>query len=315
LATADTLLSNRDHERFTRQGWVLFVIMGVVWGVPYLLIKVAVEHLSPALIVFGRTIIAAVPLLAIAVWRGELRGALAKWPMVLAFAVLEMAIPWVLLTHAEVHLPSGLTGMLLAVVPLIGALVAYLLGDRYALRPLRVAGLVIGLIGVGLLVATDLRGEAPVLAIVEIVIVCIGYAVAPFVASRQLSDVGDIGVVALSLSMVAVAYAPAAWITRPTARVPGRAWLAVVGLGVVCTLIAFVFFFRLIAAVGPARATWITFINPAVAVAVGAVLLDERITVFTVLAFVVISVGLFLGTRGQGDRVGRSVQVAGSVER
>lgn len=310
MASAEVALSSPDHERFTREGWILFVAMGVIWGVPYLLIKVAVEHLSPAVIVFGRTVIAAVPLLAIAAWRGELRGALAKWPMVLAFAVMEMAIPWVLLTHAEVHLPSGLTGMLLAIVPLIGAVVAYLLGDRHALRPLRIAGLAVGLIGVALLVATDLRGETPVLAIVEIVIVCIGYAVAPFIASRRLNDVGDIGVVALSLSMVAVGYAPAAWITRPTEHVPWKSWMSIVGLGVVCTLIAFVIFFRLIASVGPARATWITFINPAVAVVVGAILLDEKITVFTLLAFVVISFGLFLGTRGNVSSPADPVTIA-----
>ena len=285
---------------------MLFGVMGLVWGVPYLLIKVAVEDLAPPVVVFGRTAIAAVPLLAIAVHRGALRPALSRWRWVLAFAVLEMAIPWILLTHAEVHLPSGLTGMLLALVPLIGAVAAFVLGDHHALRPLRLAGIALGLGGVALLVSTDLRGEAPVVSIIEIAIVCVGYAVAPIIASRKLADIPDIGVVAISLTIVAVGYAPAAWFTRPDDPVPAKAWWSILGLGVICTLIAFVVFFRLIAAVGPVRATLITFVNPAVAVLVGYLLLDERITGYTVAAFVVIMAGCYLSTRSGGLRRAKS---------
>lgn len=298
--TAEPALA--DHRHITTEGWVLFGVMGVVWGVPYLLIKVAVEDLSPPMVVFGRTAIAAVPLVAIAANRGAIRPALSRWPWVVAFAVLEMGIPWVLLTHAETQLPSGLTGMLLATVPLVGAVAAYLLGDRFALRPIRLAGIALGLSGVALLVATDLSGAAPAWSIIEIAIVCVGYAVAPFIPSRRLADVPDIGVVALSLALVAVGYAPAAWLTRPDGHVAGQAWWSIVGLGVICTLVAFVVFFRLIAHVGPARATLITFINPAVAVIVGYLFLDERITGFTVAAFAVIMAGCYLATRAPAMR-------------
>ena len=191
-----------------RHAWILFGLMGAIWGVPYLFIKVAVEHMSPPVVVFGRTSIAVVPLLIVATRAGAIRPALACWRPLLAFATLEMAIPWFLLTDAERHLPSGLTGLLIACVPIVGAVVAYLLGDHHALAPRRLAGIALGLSGVTLLVAADLSGEAPWWSIVEVLLVCVGYATAPFIASRRLADVPDVGVVALSLSAVAIVYAP-----------------------------------------------------------------------------------------------------------
>jgi drug/metabolite transporter (DMT)-like permease len=281
----------------TRRGWVLFGLMGVIWGVPYLFIKVAVEYLSPPVVVFGRTSVAAVPLLFFAARAGALRPALAHWRPLLAFATLEMAVPWLLLTNAEQHLPSGLTGLLIACVPIVGAVVAYLLGDRSALRPARLAGIAIGLAGVSFLVAADLGGDASAWSIVEVLLVCVGYATAPFIANRRLAAVPDLGVIAVSLTAVAIVYAPFAWIARPDVAPPMRAWAAVLALAFLCTAVAFIVFFRLIAEVGPARATLITFINPAVAVVVGALVLDEEITMATVVGFVLVLAGCGLATR------------------
>ena len=124
-----------------RHSWTLFALMGAIWGVPYLFIKVAVEHMAPPVVVFGRTAVAIVPLLIIAGRAGAIRPALARWRPLLAFAALEMAIPWLLLTDAERRLPSGLTGLLIACVPIVGAVVAFALGDRHALAPRRVVGI------------------------------------------------------------------------------------------------------------------------------------------------------------------------------
>lgn len=283
----------------TRRGWVLFGLMGAVWGIPYLLIKVAVKHLDPPVIVFGRTSIAAVVLLALAARAGALRPALAHWRAVLAFAAIEMAGPWWLLTNAERTLPSGLTGLLVACVPLVGAVAAFLLGDRTALRPLRLAGITCGLAGVVLLVGHDLSGPGgiPWWSVLQVLAVCVGYATAPFIAARKLSDVPTLGVIALSLAAVAVVYAPIAWISRPDVNPPGRAVLAVITLALVCTGLAFVGFFALIREVGPARVTFITFINPAVAVVLGAVLLAEKITAATVAGFALVLAGCYLATR------------------
>jgi drug/metabolite transporter (DMT)-like permease len=299
-----------ETQPVTREGWVLFGLMGVIWGVPYLFIKVAVEYLSPPVVVFGRTSIAAVPLLVFALRTGAVRPALAHWRPLLAFATLEMAVPWLLLTSAEQHLPSGLTGLLIACVPIVGAVVAYLLGDRSALRPARLAGIAVGLAGVAFLVATDLSGEAPVWSVVEVLLVCVGYATAPFIANRRLSGVPDVGVVAVSLTVVAIVYAPFAWLARPDEPPPAQAWGAVLALAFLCTAVAFLVFFRLIAEVGPARATLITFINPAVAVVVGALVLDEEITATTVAGFVLVLAGCWLATRHRPEVIGEAPVMA-----
>lgn len=283
----------------TRRGWLLFAAMGVIWGLPYLLIKVAVEHLAPPVIVFGRTSLAAVVLVALAAHTGALRPAFAHWRPVLAFAAIEMAGPWLLLTNAEKRLPSGITGLLVSCVPIFGALAAYALGDRSALRLLRVVGIAVGLGGVALLVGGDLNGAGgvPWWSVVQVLLVCVGYATAPFIVARRLADVPTLGVVAVSLAAVAIVVAPLAWFARPTAFPPASASWAMLGLAVVCTGIAFVVFFALIGEVGPARATLITFVNPAVAVVLGAVVLDEKITAATIGGFVLVLAGCFLATR------------------
>ncbi|HWC66590.1 MAG TPA: EamA family transporter, partial [Acidimicrobiales bacterium] len=236
----------------TRRSWILFGLMGAIWGVPYLFIKVAVEHVSPPIVVFGRSSLAAIALLVFAARAGAITPTLQRWRPVLAFAALEMAIPWFLLTDAERHLPSGLTGLLIACVPIVGAIAAFLLGDRHALAPRRLAGIALGLSGVALLVAGDLSGEAPWWSIVEVLLVCVGYATAPFIVARRLADVPGIGVVAVSLTAVALAYAPIAWFARPEEPVPAEAWAAILALAFLCTAIGFVVFFWLIADVGPA---------------------------------------------------------------
>lgn len=275
--------------------------MGAIWGVPYLFIKVAVDHMSPPVVVFGRTALAAVLLVPIAARTGALRAALPHWRPILAFAALEMAGPWLLLTNAEQHLPSGLTGLLIACVPIVGAVAAFLLGDRTALHPKRLAGIAVGLGGVTLLVAADLGGSGvPWWSVAEVLLVCVGYATAPFIATRRLGDVPSLGVVTISLSSVAILYAPFAVLAWPDDNPPGRAWASVVGLAVICTAVAFVVFFALIADIGPARATLITFVNPAVAVVVGAIVLDEEITGATIGGFALVLAGCWLSTRPAG---------------
>lgn len=291
-------MPSTSHRQITRRGWLLFAAMSVIWGIPYLLIKVAVDELSPPVVVAGRSALAALVLLPIAARRGALRPAVAHWRPVLAFATLEMAIPWLLLTDAEQHLPSGLTGLLIAAVPLVGTVTAYLLGDRSALRPVRLAGLAVGLLGVGLLVGLEVGGGAirpwPV---VQVLLVCIGYATAPFIAARRLGHVPAVGVIALALGAVAVLYLPVAVVTAPDAWPSAHATGAVLGLAAICTAIAFVVFFELIAEIGPDRATLITFVNPAVAVLAGLVVLGESLTVAMVVGFPLVLTGCWLATR------------------
>ena len=289
----------------TKRGWVLFVAMSFIWGIPYLLIRVAVRELEPAMVVFGRTSIAAAVLLVLAQRSDAIRPALRRWRPVLAFAILEMAIPWILLAIAEQHLASGLAGLIIATVPIVGAIAAFSLGDRSALRPVRVVGIFVGFAGVAFLVGNDLRGDSapPVWSIVMVLIVCVCYGTAPFIIERKLADVPSFGVIALSLGVVAVLYAPIAGASLAANDPSPKSVLAVIVLALVCTGLAFVVFFKLLDEVGPARAPLITFANPVVAVGLGAVLLDEAVTLATFVGFVLVMTGCFLATRSASRRL------------
>ena len=236
----------------SKRGWILFSAMAVIWGVPYFFIRVAVKELEPPVVVFGRTSIAAVVLLALAKRANVIKPVFRHWKPVLAFAIIEMAIPWILLTTAEEHLASGITALIIAAVPIVGAIAAFLLGERSALRPVRIVGIVLGLGGVGLLVGRDLSSDTapPWWSVAEVLLVCVCYATAPFIADRKLAGVSSLGVIAVSLTGVAILYAPIAWFSRPTEMPRMTAVWSVVALSVICTGLAFVVFFRLIAEVG-----------------------------------------------------------------
>lgn len=283
----------------TKRGWLLFSAMAVIWGVPYFLIRVAVKQLEPPVVVFGRTSLAAIVLLVLAGRSGAIRPALRRWRPVLIFALMEMALPWILLTTAEQHLASGLTALIVASVPIVGTIAAFALGDRNALRMVRIIGIALGLSGVALLVGRDLTSDhaPPWWSVVEVLIVVVCYATAPFLADRRLADVPSLGVIAVSLSIVSLIYLPIAATSLPAHAPRINSVLAVLGLAFVCTGLAFVVFFRLIDEVGPARAGLITFANPVVAVALGAVFLDELITVATVVGFLLVIAGCWLATR------------------
>ena len=280
----------------TRRGWLLFAAMAVIWGIPYLLIKIAVAELTPATLVLLRTTLGAALLVPLAMARGDVRPLFRHWKPVLAYTFVEVAGPWILLADAERRLSSSLAGLLIAGVPLVGALLAWLVGggDRPDAR--RVAGLVIGFVGVGLVVGLVVATD-DLVAVGEVALVVVGYAIGPMIIARRLNGVPTVGVVAASLALTALAYAPLGIAQRP-AGLPSMPVLLSVGiLGVVCTALAFLLFFALIGEVGPIRATIITYFNPAVALVLGVLLLAEPFTVGIALGFALIAFGSFVGTR------------------
>ncbi len=273
--------------------------MSVVWGLPYLLIKVAVRDLNPATVVGARTAIGAIVLLPLALRHGQLRPLLRAWKPLLAYCVVEMAVPWWLLSDAERRLPSSLSGLLIATVPLIAVLLAALTGhvDRFDRRG--VMGLVIGLGGVMVLLGFDV-GTGDLGAVGMVGLVAVGYAIGPLVASRYLGHLPSLGLSAVSLVAVAVVYAPVAVWQGPARFPAGTVVASVLLLGLVCTALAFVAFFELIKEIGPTRSTIITYLNPAVAVILGVVLLGERFTPGTGMGFVLILAGCWLATAPRG---------------
>ena len=280
----------------TRRGWILFLAMAVIWGVPYLLIKVAVAELTPATLVLSRTTVAAVILVPLAIARGEVRPLFKHWRWIVAYTFVEVAAPWILLADAERRLSSSLAGLLIAGVPLVGALLVWLFGgdDRPDVR--RVIGLVVGFVGVALLVGLDVATD-DLFAVGEVGLVVVGYALGPMIISRRLQGVPTVGVVAASLVLTALVYAPVGLAQLPGHVPTAQVLFSVAFLGVVCTALAFLVFFALIAEVGPVRATIITYFNPAVALVLGVLLLHEPFTVGIVLGFALIAIGSFVATR------------------
>lgn len=280
----------------TRRGWFLFAALSVVWGIPYLLIRIAVRDLSPALLVFLRTAIGGAILLPLA--RRSLKSLRSHWRAVLAYTVAEVAIPWVLLSDAEKRLPSSLAGLFVAAVPMVGAIFAATLRGRghERLEARRVIGLVTGFVGVGVVVGLSVpKGELS--AVAEMLVVVLGYATGPLLISRLLVGVPVVAVVTASLLGTALVYAPFAAAALPATVPSAEVLVAVALLSVLCTALAFVLFFRLIAEVGPVRTTLVTYVNLAVAVALGVVLLNEPFTIATGVGFVLIFLGSFLATR------------------
>jgi drug/metabolite transporter (DMT)-like permease len=276
---------------------VLFLAMSVIWGVPYLLIKVAVEETSPVVVVFVRCVVGAALLLPLTLARGQVRAALRHWRPLLLFTVLEMTGPWMLLSYAEDTLTSSLTGLLVASVPFVAALAARLVGEEERLTPVRLAGMGLGVVGIAALLGFDVEGVA-LLPVLAVVLVVIGYGTAPLVLSRRLTDVPGVAVSALALTATAVVYAPFA-LPRigQVAAAPATALASLVALGVVCTALALVLFFALIREVGPQRALVITFVNPAVAVLAGVLLLHEPFTLGLAVGLPLVLVGCVLATR------------------
>jgi drug/metabolite transporter (DMT)-like permease len=277
----------------TKRGWVLFIALGVLWGMPYLLIRIAVGAVDPLVVAGSRTLIGALLLLPIAWHRKVLFAGFRRWQWLLAYTLIEMSIPWLLLGHAETRLNSSTAGLLLAVVPLFAALIVTKLGHE-SLEPRRLLGLGIGFAGVALLVGMDIHfSDLPAVAATMVVALC--YAIGPIIVDRKLKDVPAIGVVTASLIVAALLYAPFAPMVWPE-HIPASAAWSVIGLGVLCTAAAFLVFFALIAEAGPARATVITYVNPAVAIVLGAVVLSEPLTLGMVIGFPLVIVGSVLGT-------------------
>ena len=280
----------------SRRGWILFWSLGLIWGIPYLLIKVGVEWLSAPMVVFGRLAIGALILLPIALGTGQMRQLAGHWRWVVAFALVEMTFTWWALTWAEERISSSLAGLFIATVPLVTELIARRMGMDDRLPGPRLLGLGIGFAGVAALVGLDVSG-GNLLAVAALAVTVLGYAVGPIIVDRRLNDVPSLAVIAASLTINAVIYAPFAWVSRPTAPVPASAWIAVAVLGSLCTAGAFLIFFALIAEVGPSRTTLITYVNPAVAVVLGIVILGEPFTLGIAIGFPLVLLGSYLATR------------------
>ena len=280
----------------SRRGWVLFALMSVIWGMPYLFIKVADGGVSVPVLVFTRVTVAAALLLPLGLRRRQFAVLWRHWRWLLLFASVEMIVPWALLSNAERQLSSSMTGLLIASVPIITVIFARLTGGTERLTAVRWAGLLIGLAGVAVLAGRGALG-GDTWSVAQVLLVALCYSAGPLIANRKLSELPVLAVNAFCLSFAAIVYAPAAALTWPSSVPSVQVLASLAALAVICTATAFVLFFKLIAEAGPARAMVFTYVNPAVAVALGVAVLGEPLTVEIVAAFVLILAGSVLATR------------------
>jgi drug/metabolite transporter (DMT)-like permease len=282
------------------RGWALFAAASVIWGIPYLFIKIAVDELSPSVVAWSRLALAAAVLLPVAWKLGALRGLRERWRILTVFAAVEMAVPWPLLGFGEVHISSSLAAILVATVPLFVALLATRFDHSERPTVTRFVGMLIGLAGVVALVGIDIGGKRDeLLGALAILVVAFLYAIGPMIVKRRLSDVDPLGPVAASLGIAALLVTPPALASLPDSTPSADTFASIAVLGLVCSAVGFLVFFRLIAEIGPGRATVITYINPVVALALGVVVLDESITTGVVVGLLLILAGSWLSTDGR----------------
>jgi drug/metabolite transporter (DMT)-like permease len=269
--------------------------MCIIWGIPYFLIRIAVQEISPATLVFARTAIGALIVMPIILIRGGLHSVRGKWVPILAFAAAEIGAPWIMLSSAEQQISSSLAGLLVASVPLVGVAVAPLFGNRERIGPLGIAGLTVGLVGVAAIVGLDFHASNGK-ALAQMIVVVVGYAVGPAILRRYLKEVPSVNVIGLSLAACAVAYLPLVALNFPRVMPRVSVLFSIGVLAVLCTAIAFLLFFALIKQIGPVRATVITYVNPAVAAVVGIAILHEKLTLGIGIGFALVIMGSVLVT-------------------
>lgn len=278
----------------SRRGWLLFVALCIVWGIPYMFTRIAVREIAPPALVFLRTLPAALLLIPFALHRRELRPLLAHWRWILVYTAAELALPWLLLSHAQQRISSSLAGLLVASVPLIAAVLYRKAGEADVYDWRRRTGLIMGFAGVAALVGIDVGSSDP-LAIVEMAGVALCFATGPYIVSRRLADVPILGVIAASLLLNALIYSPAIALWPP-ASLSRETIVAVLVLSLVCTALAFLLFFNLVREVGPSRTTIVTYVNPLVAVLLGVVVLSEPFTLGIAVGMPLVLLGSALAT-------------------
>lgn len=279
----------------SRRGWLLFAAVGVLWGTPYFFIRVAVEEVEPIVVAFARVTIGGLLLLPFVLGKGRLSAVARHWKPALAFAALEILGPWLLLADAGTRLPSSLSGLLIASTPVLGFIISVASRHEPVGSWWRAVGLGLGLAGIALLSATEIRGGSPI-GVAEVLVTAVGYATAPLIASKYLGEVSPLALTASCLLLATVVYAPFA-LPRLPGSVSGEVLGSLLALGVVCTAITFVLFLQLIAEVGPSRAVVIAFVNPIVALLLGVLVLSEPFTALIATGTAMVIVGSWLSTR------------------
>jgi drug/metabolite transporter (DMT)-like permease len=283
----------------SRRAYFHFAVSGLFWGIPYLLMKVAVADIPPAVIVCGRVLIGAAILIPIAIHQKVLMDAIRGWRFVLPYAIFEMMIPWILITNAEKKISSGLAGLLIATVPIWSTIFASMSGDKTVWHSKRLVGMLVGFIGlIGLVGYESIIGSSDPLSIAMMLVAAISYSYAVNTISQKLPDVSGIAINGLAMVITSIAYAPLMIVQFPeVSTVSTKSAVSLLALGVFCTALAFISFFIVLKEIGPARASIGTYVNTAIAVVLGVLILSEPLTLGIIIGLPLVMIGSFLASR------------------
>jgi drug/metabolite transporter (DMT)-like permease len=280
----------------TRRAWALFAAMSALWGLPYLLIKVAVAEIDPTLVVFIRLLLAAVVLVPIALATGALKRVRHRWRLLLVVATIGIVAPFLLIAYGEQHITSSLAALLIAADPLFIVLLALRFDASERASGRRLLGLILGFVGVAALVGLNVGGDAlGVLGAAMVLLSAVCYAASALLV-KGLRDVPMLGSATVTLTVACLLLAPVAVVNLPSHMPSPAALGSLLVLGFLCTALAYIIYYSLIAAAGATRASLITYVNPAVAVLLGVLILVEPLTLGTIVGFALIVVGCALST-------------------
>jgi drug/metabolite transporter (DMT)-like permease len=281
----------------TRKSMIYFGLVGFLWGIPYLLMKVAVEDFPPAAVVAGRTLIGASILIPIAIYRKKFNGAVLGFKFVAFYALLEMIGPWILITTAEQKISSGLAGLLVSTVPIFATIITSMRGDHSVWQFKRIFGIVVGFLGLILVVGIEsLTGSADLLSIVMVLIASVSYAYAVIMILSNLPLVDGIAINGLAMALTTIFWGPVAIAQWPS-NISMNSALSLIALGVLSTAFAFILFFKLMEDIGPARGSLVTYVNTAVAVVLGVIILKEPLTAGILIGLPLVLVGSYLASK------------------
>lgn len=299
---ANPVTSTQSAPSAQSRTWVIeFILLAAIWGSSFMFMRLGAVELGALPTAGLRVGIAAVFLLPILLLRGHGPALRQHWKLTFVVGILNSAIPFACFTYALLSITTGLSSILNATVPLFGAVIAWLwLKDRP--NGSRILGLLIGFLGVALLAwnkasfKPDASGSSTGWAVMACLLACLCYGAAASFTKRYMTGLPSLVSATGSQIGAAIGLAPLAWWFWPNHPVPVNTWLAVVALGVLCTGVAYILFFRLIEHAGPARALSVTFAIPVFAVLYGVVLLGEVVTPWMVGCGLVIVLGTSLST-------------------
>jgi len=284
------------------RGYVpLLLIVGGIWGASYLFIKVAVREIEPTAMMDLRLLLAAavlLPFLAVRLGlKGSVREIRSTGTGAFILGVTNMAFPFILIAWGEKHIDSGVAAIANATVPIFVAILAIRFNPSEQVRGVRLAGVVLGLVGVGILTGLHPQGGWwGVAGTLAVVVASLSYASANLFTQHRFPRTSPLVITTASTLAASLVLLPFALLQLPDAMPSWKALASVAALGLAGTALALLFFYAMLARYGASRASLVTYLLPPFALFYGLVFLDERMTLNAVLGLLLILAGVALGS-------------------